>query len=464
MPAVWALVATAVLGVALAGVSWPFGDLYTFLYRASASTWRETVVNAFTGGVEYRPLMIIGVKLAHQLVGLHLWPYQTLVILQFAAMLACLIWLFRPDTRIRAVAACLALACVVGLHSSRVLLSFAPTLNTHSISTVLLLAAILLALAPRTRARELAFLPLTLVLLLLLESGVLIVPVMLVLWWTRAPGAGRTAVAATLLGATIYLGLRFGLGQEPATSIYTETGLGFGDVEPGQLEQIFGRAPWLLWAYNVVASLLTVLVSEPRAGKYHLIAAILHGRVPVWMYVHVITSLVTTGVVAYALATSRIARDRDRQIAAVGVTLLVVGSALGFLYTRDRIALWAGLGYAMLVFVATATLLHGRFDAGSLPERRFLRRAAVAVGVPVLAIGWLVRNGEAYFQVRDMAWENHQEWTTRFEELGGYSRPQTDMLQMLRSDALARVPVDPRRDPEWTYTLFEREFERPAEP
>jgi hypothetical protein len=77
-----------------------------------------------------------------------------------------------------------------------------------------------------------------------------------------------------------------------------------------------------------------------------------------------------------------------------------------------------------------------------------------------MAAGWLIRTGEAYFQLRDAAWENHQEWTTRYEELGGLTRPQTDVLMMLRTGALAKTPADPRRDPRWSYTLFEREFER----
>ena len=44
--------------------------------------------------------------------------------------------------------------------------------------------------------------------------------------------------------------------------------------------------------------------------------------------------------------------------------------------------------------------------------------------------------------------------------IGGLTRPQTDVLEMLRRDALANPPDDPRNDPIWTYKLFEREFER----
>ena len=94
---------------------------------------------------------------------------------------------------------------------------------------------------------------------------------------------------------------------------------------------------------------------------------------------------------------------------------------------------------------------------------RPVQRAALAATVTLIATGWLIRTGEAYFQLRDTAWEHRQEWTTRYEQMGG-SVPQTDLLLMLRSRALSPTPDDPRRDPSWTYVLFEREFERASEP
>jgi hypothetical protein len=467
-PAAWVLGITALSGVALARLSWSFVDLYNLFYRATALSWRQTLGFAFAGGIEYRPLLIIGVKLAHQVVGLRAWFYKALVLLQFAAILGGLLWIFQPTTRRRAVAACIALTCVAGLHTSRVLFMFIP-LNAHSFGVVLLLGGILMALSPQSRLRDWAFLPLTLTALLTLESGMLLVAVMLVLWRMKAPGASGRAVAATVIATVVYVAVRFGLGAQEATSVYTETGLGFADVSGPRLAQIFGHAPWLLWIYNVVASTLTIAASEPRAGRFLFVESILHGHVPLWMYVHIVSSVLTTGVIAYAFKTSRIPLDRDRYIAAAGVTLVVIGSALGFLYTRDRIGLSAGVGYAMLVYVAVAAVLEGRpaafarataaKDGRPLPVRALGLRLAQAC-VAVIAAGWLIRTGELYFQLRDAGWENYQEWTTRYEELGGTSRPQTDLLLLLREEALARVPDDPRNDPAWTYMLFEREFER----
>ena len=98
VPASWALIITLLMGIALVDVSWPFVDLYNNFYKATAFSWRETLTSAFGGGIEYRPLLIIGMKLVHQLVGLRAWFYKALVLLQFAALLVGLLWIFLPLT------------------------------------------------------------------------------------------------------------------------------------------------------------------------------------------------------------------------------------------------------------------------------------------------------------------------------------------------------------------------------
>jgi len=293
--------------------------------------------------------------------------------------------------------------------------------------------------------------------LLLLESGILIVAVTLVLWKMRAPGASGRAALATVIAALLYVAVRFGLGAQVAASTYTETGLGFEDVGAARLGEIFMHAPWMLWLYNMVASILTVAASEPRAGRFFFVNAILHGHVPLWMYVHVVSSVLSTALILYALRTSRISEPRDRFIAAAGLTIVLVGSALGFLYTRDRIAISAGVGYAMLVYVAVAAVL----------ERPPVHRVGLVLAnacIAIIAAGWVLRTGETYVRMRDAAWANYQVWMSRYEDLGGFTRPQTDILAMLRKAALERAPEDPRNDSEWTYTLFEREYERGENP
>jgi hypothetical protein len=193
--------------------------------------------------------------------------------------------------------------------------------------------------------------------------------------------------------------------------------------------------------------MMTVLASEPRAGTFRFIAALQVDSVPVWMWLHVLSSIATTAVVFGAFPGLRERPPRDRLIAAMGAVLILGGSALGFLYTRDRIGLPVGFGYAMLVYVAAAALL----------ERQASARAAIAAMTVVAAlwIGWSIRAGEMYTSLRDTAWDYHLEWT-REDALAAVAQSST--VAQMRASALKHRPANAERDPLWSYALFERRF------
>ena len=461
LPIAWAAIVIGILAIPFWQIPWAFIDVYNNFYIATTLSWSETIAYAFSRGLEYRPLLTILVKVAHQTVGLREWAYQLLVLLQFALILGLLLRLFKPEGTPRVIAACIAVCCVAGLHTSRVLFMFAP-LNAHSLGVVLLLLAAALALDDRARRVDWLFLPLTFVALLLLESGVLIIPVLVVLRVLRSsafaeasadrPAVGWLGVGASVVAVALYAAVRLTFGSQADTAAtYTETGLGFESLESTRLAAVFERAPWMLWVYNIIASFLTVVASEPRAGRFILIDKLLQAETPIWLSIHVGSSVLTSAVIAWALAKARSVPERDRWLAGIGLTVLIAGSGLGFLYARDRIAVSAGVGYAVLVYVGVSVLLERATGAR--------QRTVATVIVGMIAAGWAVRTGEAYLQLRDSAWENYVEWTDRYPSLGG-ARPQTDVLRMLRETTLASTPDDPRLDPDWTYVLFEREFER----
>jgi hypothetical protein len=453
IPIAWTIACLVVLGVAFFTISWPYVDLHNNLREATSSGWGRYVRYAFSRGVEYRPLLTLAIRGAYEIVGLHLWVYQLAVLIQLAAALALLLWAFQPRDVRQGVAAALALSCVVGLHTSRIFFLFIP-LNAYSGALVLLLLAMILALQPRLRAYDWALFPLTLVGLFTLESSLLIVPLVVVLWWRKAPGISWRGVAAMMTAVVLYLLVRFWFGG-PASlaSSYVGSGLGFSQATPEMLRNIFEHAPWLFWLYNVSASFLTVIASEPRAGTFEFIASLLRGQTPFWQWLHIASSLLTTVLIAVALYVYQPLTERERLLRLAGFVLLVFGSALGFLYTRDRIGLSAGVGYALLLYVALTTTLD------RLQDTSRWRRASVFGLVCALAVAWNIRVVEAYAQLRDTAWDYHSEWTERWADLGG-TQPQTALLKALRADALRSTPADPRRDPAWTFALFERRFSR----
>jgi len=453
IPIAWSVACLVVLSVAFLGISWPYVDVHNNLREATSVGWGRYLRYAFSRGIEYRPLLTLGIKGAYDLVGLHLWVYQLLVLAQLAAALALLLWLLQPRDLRRGLAAALALGCAVGLHTSRILFLFIP-LNAYSGALLLLLLALVIALEPRARAYDWLLFPLTFVGLFTLESTLLVVPLIAVLWWRKAPGVSWRGVAAMMTAVVLYLLVRFSFGGSASlASSYVGSGLGFSQATPEALRNIFEHAPWLFWVYNIIASFLTVIASEPRAGTFEFIASLLRGQTPFWQWLHVVSSLLTTVLIAVALYLYQPLSDRDRLLRLAGFVLIVFGSALGFLYTRDRIGLSAGIGYALLLYVAlTAT-----FDR--LQETAGWRRASVIGLVCALAVAWNLRVVEAYAQLRDTAWDYHSEWTERWADLGG-TQPQTELLKALRADALRSMPADPRRDPAWTFALFERRFSR----
>jgi hypothetical protein len=286
---------------------------------------------------------------------------------------------------------------------------------------------------------------------LLLESSLLIVPLLIVLWWLEAPGVSTRGVAAMAAGAIVYAAVRITFGTVQGELIYAGSGLGFGAADPETLRRTFEHAPWLYWSYNVIATLLTVAASEPRAGVYAFVANLLHSATPWWQWWHVGSSVLTTIVIVTMLMRHRIAPSRDRLLLACGLVLVVCGSALGFLYTRDRIALSAGVGYCLLLYVALVAMFE------HMPASAWRRTLALGI-VGVVAAGWIVRSAEAWFLLRDVAWDFHLEWTTRYADLGGPAQPQEEVITTMRSMALGRTPADPGFDPAWTYTLFERKY------
>ena len=423
--------------------------MYSLFAGAASNDWLETLADAFTRGREYRPLQVMLTKLLYELGGLTLWFYKSLVLVQFAGILAILVWLLRPTDWPRTISVLLALCCVSALPISQILLALFPA-NVYSLATLTVLGNAALALHPPLRAHDWVFFPLTLLGLLLLELGALTPILLTTLWLTRAPGIGRRGVAATWVAVAAYAGVRLSLGNSADGLEYVETGLGFADASRAELGELFVHAPYVLAVYNVVASALSVLFSEPRAGKFKFVESLLLGNTPTWLWFHVLSSAFTTAVIATIVATRRRWSSRDGQLLALAVALIAGSSALAFLYTRDRIAVLAGIGYALLLAVAITHLWE------ALADRRWGRYLAGAA-IIILASIWTIRDAEAWLRVRDTSWETYLEWTDGRLDDG---RTGDELLDRLRASVTTRVPDDPREAPSWTYVLFEREIAR----
>jgi hypothetical protein len=453
LPFIVVVALTATLAVPFANVPLSFIDVYSTLSLADELPWDATLRQAFNAGIEYRPLLTLANKLAYDTIGLELRVYQAIVLLQFAGILSVLLWLFKPVGASRVLAATVALICVTGLHSSRILFNFNPLNGGSAVLLVILLIAVW-TMEPTARRWDYLYFPTALVMTLTLEFGLLLVPVLGALRLVRAPGLTTRGVIAAVLGVAVYAAIHLGLGAPLAAASHTHSGLGFSAATPERLDATFGGWLWLFWVYNVVATVFTVAFSEPREGTYAFIASLMQDRPPTWMWLHVVSSFATTALILVVFP-RRGLNTRDRAVTAVGIALIIGGSALGFLYTRDRIALPVGIGYAMLLYVALSRLL-------AAASATVARRTAVTAVVSLLTVLWLVRDAELYWFLRDLAWEHNREWSVRFESIRD-NRPVTDLMLVLQALALERTPPDPATSPRWSHRLLERKF-GPARP
>lgn len=442
----WAGLLTLGMAIAFSYHGWPLVDAPQVLYVAHRLNLKGTIIDAFTRDIEYRPLFTIAVDLLYAVFGTNLTSYKVITVGQFAAILWCLIALFRVTSRHQAMAACVALSCFVGLLSSQILFNFYPV-SHHSLSLLCILLTAVLCLRPRRPSHAACYFLLSLAAPFVLELGILVPAVLLVLWWAGAPGVTRRDVVWGLAGAALYAVIRASFSSIGADApwYYAESGLGFEMADRDHLADAFGHAPLLFWLYNIIATLFTVLFSEPRAGQYKFIASLIGGNTQPWQWINVTTSVVTTGVAAVVIARQRL-EGHQRLLLVLGCTLLFAGSLFGFLYTRDRIALAAGTGYALLVFVAVSVLLE-RFT--------YVRAAPVALALILLA-AWTWRAAGSMLYVRDRAFESYVDWVLRYDQDGAALVPDATLRETLHAAAIAAPPPDPRCGPEWTRRYFQR--------
>ena len=444
-PWVWAGLLFAGMVVQFSYHSWTFGDTPYLLYLAKTLNIKGIVIDGFTAEVQYRPLFLVGIDLIHRVVGLNLTVFKAITVVQFAGVLWCLVVLFRVRTGYQALAACLALSCFVGLHTSRILFGFFP-LSHHSLALLGLLATAVLGMRAHRTWYPACFFAVCLVLPFVIEIGLLLSPMLVSLWWAGAPGVQRRDVAWGFGGVALYVVVRttFSSAGADVPWMYYGSGLGFGQIEPDGFSDAFGQAPYLFWVYNVMASLMTVLFSEPRGGTFEFIHTLIEGNTPPWLWIHLSMSLVTTSVGIVVLMRQRLDGHR-RQLLVLGCILILSSSLLGFLYARDRVGLVTGAGYAVLVFLMASLLV----------ESGTYRRAGSVALVAVLLAGWTWRSAESMLMVRDRAFESYSAWV-RHDPLHPANTLDPTLFSALHVASIASPPPDPHCTPRWTRRYFQR--------
>jgi hypothetical protein len=272
-------------------------------------------------------------------------------------------------------------------------------------------------------------------------------------WLAGARGVSRAGVAAQVALVAGYFVLRFAvLGVGTPALEERASGFGFGVLERDQLAARFGANPWPFYAYNVAASLASLLFSEPSGGTFQITQRVLADQATTLNLVSVGASMLSTALIA-AYIWSRRAEWRarrftaDDQLVAIFLAVAAANAVICYAYTKDVILSPAGAFYALALAVAARHYVERS-------SRTAVRTAAAAVALVLLSSGWAFRAVAVQLDLRHAAEVVRVEWAYVDRWLQDqHVVPTTDegraLVTHLQEDAIWKHPVRPRLAGEW---------------
>lgn len=285
---------------------------------------------------------------------------------------------------------------------------------------------------------------------LTLESGLLVWVVIVAAWMLGMRGVSTKAVVAVTVLLAGYLGLRFGYVATGLPSLMERsTGFGLSKLDPADLVARFGQRPYILYAYNVACSFLSVPFSQPRAGVWTLPAEMAMGRPSPATVINIVCSTITTLVIVwFAVKRSRAWRQRrfeaDDRIVLVGMAVLIANAVLSYGYTKDEIMSPAGAFYALAAYAAVRRFI----DSSGPCVARGAWAVALTMVMGIASVGWSVRAVGLHYQMHQMAMNVRNEWVHVDERLVRQNAaPVSDagrrLVKELRTDAIEQAVANP---------------------
>jgi hypothetical protein len=453
--AVCAALIVGSLGYGLLKVPLQVHDSLQKIVDAGHSPGVWTSFTSEIGTTDFRPLWVAEIKLlfdvSHGYVHI---AYKAFHIALLVAAFALFVAALRVETGVDVAASLFALSVLVGSNTFTGLVKEATPVNVYLPIVVLVLLARHLS-----RMRHTWWVDATAVLTLIaacltLESGVLV-------WVALVAGrlAGRRGVSdRALLCVTVlmavYLVVRLTmlpLDTQNASGYLTER------LEPEQIRQRFGPGLSRFSIYTVLASMSSVLFSEPRDGTIVVWRAWEAGDIPPRMWINIGSSVITTaliGIAAWRLSRSGSAAGephRDDMWADFLLfgAVLAASAVASFAYAKDVIMSSAGACYALVAFWAVRDQLNRVRRDG----------AAIAMAAVLLAASslWAVRVIGVHHVLRSQAFAFHNDWAAMRDHL-----PQDPvghrLVSALRTDALARPVINPWFVPRWADQVFDIDY------
>jgi hypothetical protein len=461
----WLLSAVFAAGVSVSVLRIPVqttDSLIPLLDAQKLPSVTAAIVTNLGSNAYLRPMRIAQIQLLFELsrgrIYLAFKGFHVGLVVAAFALFACIL---DPRTPLEAAALAVGLTVLTGLHTFFNTVAEAYPINHFLEIAVCCLAAFAVAQSRGGWWADLAAVLIFALASLTLESGLLVWLVVVTAWLLGMGGISTRGVmlVTMLLGAYLYL--RFAYFSTGLPDLMERSsGFGTARLEPEELTRRFGQWPYGFYAYNVVSSIVSVLLSEPRAGVWELVGDLSAGRMVPGSVVNVGSSAITTAAIGwYALRRRHawIARtfSQGDRIVLTALVLLAGNAALSYAYTKDEIMSPAGVFYALAAAVAIHEALQA-FARGAWQRRREYVAAALLV---IASSGWAIRSLGLHYRMHEMAYYVRNEWVEVYEWLEEQeetpdSNEARALVDALRNQAIDASVVNPALMSPWGRRLI----------
>ena len=446
-----AVIAWALLAISLLRIPIQLSDSFTeFLAMQSASLW-SVVRSELAGGPYFRPLRRALIKIIFDLSGgnYYYW-FRGFHALELLILFVLFVRMLRIHTRAGAAVVPLALAMVAGMHTFADILREAFPVNHFLTIAICCVAAVNLAQARASRAVDVGAILLLAFAMFTIESGLLVWVVFVTTYFVGYRGISHGALLALTGVFAAYFVIRFGvLGGDVPSFNERDTGFGLLSATPAEIQRIFGANPWPFYLYNVASAISCVLFAEPRSGTWYFVKALVEHNVWPWQVLTVVTSTLTTVVLARYAAVRfnrwrRLDIDEDDRLVVLFIALLPANAVFAAVYEKDVILSVAGVFYA-----AAAAIVFRRLLIEDMSSSSTLRRTAAYVVALVLACGWSLRFVSIEYRLREVAsihrndWAYYDAWERKQATVQLTTTGEKHVRQTLYDDAIWRRPAPP---------------------
>lgn len=452
------------LGYFLFGMPVQLTDCVSIMLSAQASTLLELVGNQFGSKAFLRPFLLGQVKVLLDASGGHYFlTFKTFHVIQALVLLLLFVWLLRIRSRADAIMLLPALVVVVGIHT------FAGTIREgFPVNTFMTILVSCVIAANMSASRGGWHIDVGAVLLfayaaLTLETGLLVWVIVVTGFLAGLRGVSWKGVMACTALFIGYFYLRFAvLDVGTPELVERSTGFGFSVREPAELTALFDKWRLPFYAYNVVSSFLSVLLTEPRAGVWEFTKSVFMNGLRPWILINVVSSvLLSTLIVRYGLVRWRMwlrqEFDYDDQLYLMFVAVLFFNAAISFPYTKDVIMSPAGVFYSIAGFVALRDFV-SRTRMASLSAAA---RGTLLVLLAAMTTAWSIRAVGLGYNMRYSAFVQRNDWVVAHEWLAAQhikvKTPQAvALVEQLRKEALKRPAPNPYFAQRWAEELFDK--------